>query len=222
MDEAKVRTITIVGGGTAGWMTAALLSKLLTGLKVQLVESDEIGTIGVGEATIPAIRTYAQLAGLDQAEMIRATQATFKLGIEFVNWRTPGHSYIHGFGKIGQDMLWLRAHHLWLKQAARGQAKHLDFYALNCLAARRNRFCMPDPHNPGSPMADIDYAYHFDASLFARFLRGQSEARGVERIEGRISRSCRAGRRSDGRRRSVRRLLGDARLVDRRRAGHRL
>ncbi|UVO49720.1 tryptophan 7-halogenase [Sphingomonas sp. SUN019] len=187
MDDARVRTIMIVGGGTAGWMTAALLSKLLTGFKIRLIESDEIGTIGVGEATIPAIRTYAQLAGLDQVEMIRATQATFKLGIEFVNWRAPGHSYIHGFGKIGQDMLWLRAHHLWLKQAAKGEAKHLDFYALNCLAARRNRFCMPDPRNPGSPMADIDYAYHFDASLFARFLRGQSEARGVERIEGRIT-----------------------------------
>jgi tryptophan halogenase len=182
-----LKTITIVGGGTAGWMTAALLSKLFVrGYEIRLIESEEIGTIGVGEATIPAIRDYNGLAGIDHVEMIRATQATFKLGIQFVDWREPGHSYIHGFGKIGQDIWWLHAHQLWLKMAARGQAKHFDHYALNCLAARRNKFCLPDPTNPGSPMAGIDYAYHFDASLYAAFLRRQSEARGVTRIEGRI------------------------------------
>lgn len=181
------KTITIVGGGTAGWMTAALLSKLLTrGFAIQLVESDEIGTIGVGEATIPAIRTYLGLAGIDEFEMMRATQSTYKLGIEFVDWRAPGTSYIHGFGKIGQDLLWLHPHQFWLKFAGRGQARHFDHYALNCLAARKNRFAHPDPRNPQSPAADIDYAFHMDASLFAKFLRGQSEARGVKRIEGRI------------------------------------
>ncbi len=186
--ETKIRKITIVGGGTAGWMTAALLSQLFKGggFDIKLIESDEIGTIGVGEATIPAIRNYHALAGLDQVAMIRATQATFKLGIEFVDWRALGHSYIHGFGKIGQDLLWLHPHQFWLKYAARGQAKHFDHYALNCLAARHNRFCLPDPRNPGSPLADLDYAYHFDASLFARFLRAHSEQRGVTRIEGRI------------------------------------
>ena len=103
-DNPPISAITIVGGGTAGWMTAALLSKLFTrGYTIRLVESDDIGTIGVGEATIPAIRTYNTLAGVDTAEMIRATKATFKLGIEFVNWRDIGSSYIHGFGKIGQD-----------------------------------------------------------------------------------------------------------------------
>jgi tryptophan halogenase len=183
----KVKTITIVGGGTAGWMTAALLSKLLMrGFKIQLIESDEIGTIGVGEATIPAIRTFNQLAGIDEFEMVRATQATFKLGIEFVNWRDLGHSYIHGFGKIGQDLLWLHPHQFWLKFAGRGEASHFDNYALNCVAARRNRFARPDGRNLGSPISDIDYAYHMDASLFARFLRAQAEARGVNRIEGRI------------------------------------
>ncbi len=184
----RVRKITIVGGGTAGWMTAALLSQLFKGggFDIRLIESDEIGTIGVGEATIPAIRNYHALAGLDQVEMIRATQATFKLGIEFVDWRAPGTRYIHGFGKIGQDLLWLHPHQFWLKYAARGQAKHFDFYALNCLAARDNRFALPDTRNPGSPLADLDYAYHFDASLFAKFLRGHAEARGVTRIEGRI------------------------------------
>jgi tryptophan halogenase len=185
--NAPLSRITIVGGGTAGWMAAALLSRLFTsGYEIRLIESDEIGTIGVGEATIPAIRTYAQLAGIDETEMIRATQATFKLGIEFVNWREPGHSYIHGFGKIGQDLLWLHTHQFWLKMAGRGQARHFDHYALNTLAARKNRFAPPDSRNPGSPLADIDYAYHFDASLFAAFLRRQSEQRGVRRIEGRI------------------------------------
>ena len=183
----QTRTITIVGGGTAGWMTAALLSRLFTrGFEIRLIESDEIGTIGVGEATIPAIRTYNELAGLDQTEMIRATQATFKLGIQFVDWRELGHSYIHGFGKIGQDLLWLHPHHFWLKFAACGQADHFDNYALNCLAARKNRFALPDTSNPDSPFAGLDYAFHMDASLYARFLRGQSEARGVKRIEGRI------------------------------------
>ena len=183
----RPRVITIVGGGTAGWMTAALLSKLLTrGFEFQLIESDEIGTIGVGEATIPAIRTYNQLAGLDQVEMIKATQATFKLGIEFVDWREPGHSYIHGFGTIGQDLLWLHPHQFWLKFDALGRAKHFDNYALNCVAARNNRFAFPDTSNPNSPFAGLDYAFHMDASLFAAFLRRQSEARGVKRIEGRI------------------------------------
>lgn len=181
------RRITIVGGGTAGWMTAALLSKLLMrGFEIQLIESDEIGTIGVGEATIPAIRTFNDLAGVDQFEMVRATQATFKLGIEFVDWRDIGHSYIHGFGKIGQDLLWLHPHQFWLKFSARGQAKHFDLYALNCLAARKDRFALPDMRNPNSPFAGLDYAFHMDASLYAAFLRRQAEARGVKRIEGRI------------------------------------
>ena len=185
--NAPLSRITIVGGGTAGWMTAALLSRLFTrGYEIRLIESDEIGTIGVGEATIPAIRIFAQLAGIDEIEMVRATQATFKLGIEFVNWREPGHSYIHGFGKIGQDLLWLHTHQFWLKMAQRGQVRPFDHYSLNTLAARKNRFAPPDTRNPNSPIADIDYAYHFDASLFAAYLRRQSEARGVRRIEGKI------------------------------------
>lgn len=182
-----IRRVVIVGGGTAGWMTAALLSKLLfRGYEITLVESDEIGIIGVGEATIPGIKDYNQLAGIDLTEMIRATQATFKLGIEFVNWREPGYRYIHGFGKIGTDLMWLHPHQLWLKLVAMGQAKHFDLYSLNTLAARQNKFCFPDPRNPGSPIGHLDYAYHFDASLYARFLRGQSEARGVTRTEGRV------------------------------------
>lgn len=195
-ENTPIRNITIVGGGTAGWMTAAMLSKLFVrGYRIRLIESEEIGTVGVGEATIPAIREFNQLAGVDYVEMVKATQATFKLGIEFVNWRDIGTSYIHGFGKIGQDVWWLHAHQLWLKMQALGKAKHFDHYALNCVAARENKFCFPDPRNPGSPIAGIDYAFHFDASLYARFLRAQSEARGVERIEGRI---VEAKQREDG------------------------
>ncbi len=179
--------ITIVGGGTAGWMTAALLSKLFTrGYQITLIESEDIGTVGVGEATIPAIRTFNQLADVDMAEMIRVTKATFKLGIEFVNWGERGSRYIHGFGKIGQDNLWLHTHQLWLKMAQRGEVKHFDHYALNCVAARQNKFAEPDPRNPNSPLADIDYAFHFDASLYAAHLRMLAEGRGVKRIEGRI------------------------------------
>ena len=186
--EGRNRIVTIVGGGTAGWMAAALLSKLLMrGFEIRLVESDEIGTIGVGEATIPAIRTFNQLAGVDEPEFMRATQATFKLGIQFVDWRGPGHSYVHGFGKIGQDLLWLHPHQFWLKYAAQGEVRHFDNYALNCVAALENRFAHPDLRNPNSPLAGIDYAFHMDASLYARFLRSQSEARGVQRIEGRIT-----------------------------------
>ena len=195
-DNAPIRKITIVGGGTAGWMTAAMLSKLFVrGYEIRLIESDEIGIIGVGEATIPAIREFNQLAGVDYVEMVKATQATFKLGIEFRNWRDVGSSYVHGFGKIGQDVWWLHAHQLWLKMQALGRAKDFDHYALNCVAARENKFCFPDPRNPGSPIAGLDYAFHFDASLYGKFLRGQAEARGVTRIEGRI---VEAKQREDG------------------------
>ena len=186
--EQPVRKVTIVGGGTAGWMTAAVLSQWLSKVEINLIESDEIGTIGVGEATIPHIRNFIALAGIDPLKMISESKATFKLGIEFVDWGAPGQIYVHGFGKIGRDMLWLHPHQLWLAAKARipDRVKHFDAYSLNCVACHQNKFAFPDPRNPNSPLADIDYAYHFDASLVARFLRGESEARGVARIEGRI------------------------------------
>jgi tryptophan 7-halogenase len=186
--DLPVQKVTIVGGGTAGWMTAAVLSQWLTKVEVRLIESDEIGTIGVGEATIPHIRNYLALANIDPLKMIAATKASFKLGIHFVDWGAPGETYIHGFGKIGRDMLWLHPHQLWLAARSRdaSSVKSFDHYALNCVASLKNRFAFPDLRNPNSPLADIDYAYHFDASLFARFLRTESELRGVKRIEGRI------------------------------------
>ncbi|NUT01050.1 MAG: tryptophan 7-halogenase [Sphingomonas sp.] len=186
--DQPVRKVCIVGGGTAGWMTAAVLSQWLSQVDVTLVESEEIGTVGVGEATIPHIRNYLALAGIDPLKMISETKATFKLGIQFVDWGAPGETYIHGFGKIGRDMLWLHPHQLWLaaRERAPGSVKHFDNYSIAGAAALRNRFTFPDKRNPNSPAADIEYAYHFDASLFARFLRRESEVRGVTRVEGRI------------------------------------
>jgi tryptophan halogenase len=186
--EQPVRRVTIVGGGTAGWMTAAVLSQWLTKVEIKLIESEEIGTIGVGEATIPHIRNLLALAGVDPLELISESKATFKLGIQFVDWGAPGEKYIHGFGKIGRDMLWLHPHQLWLAARARDpqSVRPFDDYSLCCAASLKNTFAFPDNSNPNSPLADIDYAYHFDASLVARFLRKQSEARGVARIEGKI------------------------------------
>ncbi|MGZ2410843.1 tryptophan 7-halogenase [Sphingomonas sp. F9_3S_D5_B_2] len=186
--DQPVRKVTIVGGGTAGWMTAGILSRWLSQVEIRLIESDEIGIIGVGEATIPHIRTYMPLAGLDPLKMISETQATFKLGIEFVNWGAPGERYVHGFGKVGRDMLWLHTHQLWLaaRERSPGSVRPFDDYSLSCVAALKNRFAFPDTRQTGSPAGDFEYAYHFDASLFARYLRAECEARGVERIEGRI------------------------------------
>lgn len=187
MGNTPISNITIVGGGTAGWMTAALVSRLFNrGYKIRLIESEAIGTIGVGEATIPAIKIYNQMAGIDDIDLLRETQATYKLGIEFVGWRAPGHSYIHGFGAIGQDLLWLHTHQFWLRGQQLGVAGPFDNYALNCAAARRNRMATPDTRNPNSPLADLDYAFHFDAAAYAMFLCKRAVGQGVERIEGRI------------------------------------
>ncbi len=179
--------IVIVGGGTAGWMTAALTSRLFTrGYTIRLIESDQIGTIGVGEATIPPIKIYNQMAGIEDRDLLEHAEATYKLGIEFANWREPGHSYIHGFGAIGQDLLWLHTHQFFLRYRDTPDIGTLDDYAFATALARRNRMAYPDQRNPSSPLHDIDYAFHFDASLYAAFLRKRSEAQGVERIEGRI------------------------------------
>ncbi len=159
MDQ-PVKKVTIVGGGTAGWMTAAVLSQWLSKVEVTLIESDEIGIIGVGEATIPHIRNYLALANVDPLKMIAASKATFKLGIQFVDWGAPGESYIHGFGKIGRDMLWLHPHQLWLaaRERAPDSVGHFDRYSLNCSASLKNRFAFADKRQPNSPLADLDYA----------------------------------------------------------------
>lgn len=187
MSLLPIQNITIVGGGTAGWMAAAALSKVLPShCRIRLVESDEIGTVGVGEATIPMIKLYNSALELNEAEFMRETQGSFKLGIQFVDWGGLGESYIHGFGTIGQDLGLVPFHHYWLKQRQAGKAAELDAYSINTWAARHDRFMHATTDRPNSPLAQIAYAYHFDANLYAKFLRKYAEARGVQRIEGKI------------------------------------
>ncbi|MDO9193160.1 MAG: tryptophan 7-halogenase [Undibacterium sp.] len=187
MNANGIKDIVIVGGGTAGWMTAAALSRLLpAGHQIRLIESDQISTIGVGEATIPSIRAFNQLLHLDEDEFMRQTQATFKLGIEFVNWGKEGDSYIHGFGQIGRDQVLAKFYQYWLKLYQLGEVGDLEEFSINTVAPRNGKFMRPPTDMPNSPLADIAYAFHFDAGLYARYLRGISEQQGVIRLEGRI------------------------------------
>jgi tryptophan halogenase len=182
-----MRKILIVGGGTAGWMTAALFGKLFQGLyDVELIESEAIGTVGVGEATIPAIKKYNELIAIDEAQFMQRTQATFKLGIQFVDWLREGHDYIHAFGVIGQDWEWLRCHHYWLRSNQRGRARDFADFSINCAAALKNKFMHARADMADSPIGHIAHAFHFDASLYAKYLRGFAEQHGVRRIEGKI------------------------------------
>jgi tryptophan halogenase len=188
MEQRKLKNIVIVGGGTAGWMTASALAKSLKGqYSIKLVESDQIGTIGVGEATIPMINLFNRMLELDEDEFMRQTQGTFKLGIEFVNWGRIGDRYYHGFGVIGQDTWTVDFHQYWLKQYLAGKAPELDHFSLNNVASMHNKFMRAQTDLPNSPLAQIVHAYQFDASLYAKFLRNFSEARGVQRIEGKIA-----------------------------------
>ncbi|MEN9544472.1 MAG: Flavin-dependent tryptophan halogenase PrnA [Pseudomonadota bacterium] len=186
--ESLIKTLVIVGGGTAGWMTAAALSKVLKGrYTIKLVESEEIGTVGVGEATIPMIRHFNKLVGLDEDEFLRQTQGTFKLAIEFVNWGRLGERYMHGFGHIGQDLWTVNFEQYWLKMYAQGRAADLGEYSITRMAAAANKFMRPPSDLPNSPLGEIAYAFHFDANLYAKYLRKISEAAGVQRFEGKVA-----------------------------------
>lgn len=182
-----IKEIVIVGGGSAGWMTAAALSSLLApkDASITLIESDDIGIIGVGEATIPDIINFNRLLGIDEADFIRETNATFKLGIEFIDWGRKGDRYIHPFSGHGVDMNGFDFHQYWLHSRASGNTHPIDDYSLCAVAARHGKFVHPDP-NPRSINSHIRYAYHFDASLYAKYLRAYAEKRGVRRIEGKI------------------------------------
>jgi tryptophan halogenase len=184
-----VTSIAIVGGGTAGWMTAAALSKVLAGtpgLSIELIESDAIGTVGVGEATIPQICSFNALLGIDEHEFVRETHATYKLGIEFVDWTKIGHSYVHPFGSYGLDMLGVEFHHFWLRGKSEGHHSDLSDYSIAAMAAKSGKFMHPDRNNPKSALSKIGYAFQFDAGLYAKYLRKIAEAGGVKRTEGRV------------------------------------
>ncbi|MEM7638106.1 MAG: tryptophan halogenase family protein [Pseudomonadota bacterium] len=185
---SQISKICILGGGTAGWMTAAALSNKFKalGLEIQLIESDQIGTIGVGEATLPHIRFFNQQLGIDERTFMRATEATFKLGIEFCDWGKLGDHYIHPFGDYGLPTLGMDFHQLWLRLHQQGLASRLDDYSYPIIAAEQGRFQMPgDDHNQiGS---NFGYAYQFDSSLYAKFLRSYCEANGVIRTEGKVT-----------------------------------
>ncbi len=182
-----IREVVIVGGGTAGWMTAAALSKVLPApTRIRLVESDEIGTIGVGEASIPNLRNFNAALEIDEDEFLRQTRGTLKLGIQFVDWAAPGDSYIHGFGGIGPELALVRFHQYWLKMYLEGAAPDIARYQINTAAPDSCKAMRARPEMRGSPLGDLVHAFHFDAGLYARFLRSHAEGRGVQRIEGRI------------------------------------
>jgi tryptophan 7-halogenase len=181
VSAAKLKKVVIAGGGTAGWIAAMALSRQLGPLlDIVLVESDEIGTVGVGEATIPTARTFHRLMDIDEREFMRATNATFKLGISFENWGEVGDRYIHSFGQVGKS-IWLGDfHHFWYQAKAYGASGSLDDYCLELQAADAERFEL-------SEKSPLSFAYHLDATAYARYLRGICEARGLKRIEGKIA-----------------------------------
>ena len=186
MSELSQRKIVVVGGGTAGWMVAAALGRFcLPGMSVTLVESDEIGTVGVGEATIPTIALFNQALGIDEAEFLAATGGTYKLGIAFDGWGKPDEAYVHAFGLVGSALGVVPFHHYWLRARKLGIAKQLGHYILHTIGIAGNRFAHVQ-RPPGSVLPPLPYAYHFDASLYAKFLRGFAEKRGVVRQEGKI------------------------------------
>lgn len=186
-ENNRLRRVVIVGGGTAGWMTAAALGRFLKDghTRVTLVESEAIGTVGVGESTIPQINMFNRMLGLDENDFVRKTKATFKLGIDFVDWLEIGQAYHHPFGPYGVDMEGVSFHAYWLKARALGLEDDLGAYSLQTVGARQSKFMRPNGQ-ANSPLGQIAYAFQFDAGLYARFLRDYAEARGVTRQEGRI------------------------------------
>ena len=181
----KVRVV-VLGGGTAGWMTAAGVAKLLPDLAdVALVESEDIGIVGVGEATLPHIRGFVETLGIDEAAFMKATHATYKLGIDFRDFGRIGESYIHPFGSFGEELRGVGFHHYWLELQRQGLARPLGDYSLAVAAAQANRF--RPPAQDTSLASTYGYAYQFDATLFGPFMREFGLSIGVERHEGKVT-----------------------------------
>ena len=189
MNDRQIRTVAIVGGGTAGWMAAASLAKSLDGMgiEIRLIESSRIGSIGVGEATIPPVMDFIRQLGIAEDEFVRDVKATYKLGIGYRDWTRPGHFYFHPFGPTGPGIGSIPFQAYWLKMFLAGQAAPLEEYSIQAVAATQGRFTRP-VHAPNTPLNKITYALHFDATHFARYLRGFAEARGVQRTEGEVRR----------------------------------
>jgi len=186
MNIKKIKNLVIVGGGTAGWLTASLLAKVLGKvINITLVESDKIGTIGVGEATIPPIVNFNSAIGLDEKAFLKATKGTMKLGIQFENWGKKGESYMHAFGGVGKNFPFCDFYHFWLKSRQQGGRSDFWQYSLNYQAAKHNKFAKLN-QIPGTNLPGITYAYHFDAGLYAKHLRESCERQGVKRIEGTV------------------------------------
>jgi tryptophan halogenase len=182
----SLRNIVLVGGGTAGWMAAAALTRFLRDgqTHIRVIESDEIGTVGVGEATIPPIRNFLQMLRIDENDFLRHTQGTFKIGIEFVDWLRAGHRYMHPFGQFGADMDGVPFHQFHLRLQQLGHAPPLDSYSLTAVAAHAGKFALPDSSR--FPLNHWTWAYHFDATLVARYLRRYAERLGATRTEGKV------------------------------------
>ncbi|MEA0671908.1 tryptophan halogenase family protein [Xanthomonas campestris] len=180
MTQARIRKVVIAGGGTAGWVAAAALAHQFRGLlEIVLVESEQIGTIGVGESTVPPIRAFHRFLQIDEQEFLRAVAGTFKLAISFEDWQGQGDRYIHPFGSTGQGTLVCAFHHFWLEAQRRGMHSGFDEYCLEAQAARADRFAVLQ-------QPAVNYAYHLDAGLYARFLRTHAQRYGATRIEGKI------------------------------------
>jgi tryptophan halogenase len=185
--DHRIKRIVIVGGGSAGWMAAAALANATKGgCAITLLESDDIGTVGVGEATIPPIRLFNESLGIAENDFVRATMGSFKLGIEFIGWGAREARYFHPFGKYGVNFDPVPLHQHWLKARSEGLKEDISEYAMCWHAARAGKFDQPS-RDPKRVQSTFDYAYHFDAGLYARFLRAYAEAKGVQRLEGKIT-----------------------------------